>query len=92
MRIFRDPLMGRRWGLMLPALLLTVLAARLTCADPAPKPKPRELTHMQDDPAVFGWFELTLMLAFPCLPNSAWADERWAEWAEQMGKMSGTAR
>ena len=32
----------RRWGLMLPALLLTVLSVRLTCADPDPKPKPRE--------------------------------------------------
>ena len=44
MKIFRDPLMGRRrrWGLMLPALLLTVLSVRLTCADPDPKPKPRE--------------------------------------------------
>ena len=27
--------------MMLPALLLTVLAARLACADPEPKPKPK---------------------------------------------------
>ena len=41
--IFRDPLIGwrRKWGMMLPALLLTVLAARLACADPEPKPKPK---------------------------------------------------
>ena len=41
--IFRDPLMGgrRRWSLMLPALLLTVLATPLAHADPEPKPKPK---------------------------------------------------
>ena len=62
---FRDPLMGRRrWGLMLPALLLTVLAARLTCADPTALAKPREwlqsvcrVSHLLVD---LGWVDFDL--------------------------------
>ena len=36
-----------------------------------------------------GWLWFWL---FHCWANSAWADVRWAEWAEQLSKMSGTSK